>query len=1314
MSKRFRKLLYPLATLGGLLFAAFLVMNTPWFRRVLERRVISNIEDITGARVEVREFRFAPLIFQITLHGLTLHGLEPPSEPPLFSAQSVVVRLNPASPLRQQLALKRLDWDNAVIHLRTEADGTSNLPGPRLSPQGSPFLNELMDLSIGTLILHRTTVSWNDRRLPFELAAENVAVQLHLNRSGRYTGSLSSSETTLKTARWSLPPTTLSGQVEFSRRAIAIPSVDWRSAGLTGHASLSLEALPSPQGYATFQVKGDLADLARSLRMEKLPGGSVVCEGQATYRNGEWASTGQLRGRQLVFSSLPFNPGRMDVSADYRLDRHHLKVSDIVLSVLGGTVRGESEVTLDRTDLGFVLRAQLRGLDVATTLASFPETPQLSSRLGLAAAIQGTISASWQGRTENFNSQFGLEFRPRPGAAAGVTPVSGFARGTASLAGGLCVEFTRVELQTPRTTLTAQGTLGKSESSLGLQATTSDFEEWRPLVEFLVAATEPLSIKLASAATFTGAIGGPASGRAVRGRIKAGAFIYRGWKWDGLEGDVSVTPDSAEISSLHLRSGNSNVVLDVSATLDDWTLARQAPARIAVRAQTTPLEGLQAVLGLSYPLGGLATGRLEIQGTPSNSAGTGFLEVKQPAFARESFDSLSANIRVAESVLNVQDIQLAKGRGKLTGQASFDPAQEVFSVDLHGADFSPADFLSTGQREGLAGPKIDGLADFDLNGHGTPEDFELHSSWNIREFMLEDTPVGRLQGRLDWQSQTLRIQGRTDGPGGTLHFNGEARTEEDWPSQITGEYSDFRADPWIHALLGGKFNALVTAGGSASVAGPLKEPARIEIQSQAQKLAVTVSGLTWTNDQPVDLHYADRQLAIRRFHMRGASTDLEVEGSVRFTDPPTLAFDAQGQADAKLLALMDPAVHATGRSEMKLRVSGSPTQPLLYGTLKVQDLNLNYDDFPFYLSGLNGEIQLEGERATTHSLRGQSGSGSVSLTGSMTFTPIPRFEVQADLDQVRVRYPAEFTSLLTGGLRLAGTSEGGTLAGELTVRQMFASENFNVMTLLQEFSSPSGATIGGVSSSLAPSVRLNVRVSSTPEVRLETHDLRLAADVDLHVQGTLASPVEVGTVHILSGEAVVRGNRFKLNRGDISMAYPFRTRPVVDLEATTRVERYDLTLDVTGPFDQLKIAYRSDPPLSSTDILSLLALGYARQEQGMSTASHGERLQTVGASALLSEALSSQTTGRIQRLFGVSRVKVDPNVGGPTNVAGARITVEQQVTRDLTLTYVTNTATSQQRVIQFEWTLSDNVSLIGVRDPNGILGVELKFRRRFK
>jgi translocation and assembly module TamB len=240
-----------------------------------------------------------------------------------------------------------------------------------------------------------------------------------------------------------------------------------------------------------------------------------------------------------------------------------------------------------------------------------------------------------------------------------------------------------------------------------------------------------------------------------------------------------------------------------------------------------------------------------------------------------------------------------------------------------------------------------------------------------------------------------------------------------------------------------------------------------------------------------------------------------------------------------------------------------------------------------------------------------------------------------------------------------------------------------------------------------------VRVTSAPPVQVQTPNFRLVGDIDIRLQGTVANPVQVGSIHLLRGESVFRGNRYTLVRGDMSMTNPFRTQAYLDMEVEAHVQSYDLTLDISGPFDRMKFAYRADPPLPTSDILSLLALGYVRQEGGFSPIG-GSPTATIGASAILSEALSSQTTSRIQHLFGVSRIKIDPNVGVPGFGSGARVTVEQQVTHDFTLTYVTDTSYSQYRIIQFEWNISDNVSVLGVRDQNGIFGIEFRFRRRFK
>ena len=106
----------------------------------------------------------------------------------------------------------------------------------------------------------------------------------------------------------------------------------------------------------------------------------------------------------------------------------------------------------------------------------------------------------------------------------------------------------------------------------------------------------------------------------------------------------------------------------------------------------------------------------------------------------------------------------------------------------------------------------------------------------------------------------------------------------------------------------------------------------------------------------------------------------------------------------------------------------------------------------------------------------------------------------------------------------------------------------------------------------------------------------------------------------------------------------------------------------------------------------------------------------VGARAVLSEAISSQLGGRIERLFGVSRFRVDPafsGVGADQN-ATARITIEQRVTRDLTITYVTNVTSTQRQVFQIEYNVSRDLSILALRDENGTFGLDIKRTKRLK
>jgi translocation and assembly module TamB len=1300
-----------LAVLAALVLG---VVSTAWFEHGVERRVVRELEDFTGGRVELAEFRLQPAIFQATFRGLILHGKQLAGESPLLSAKTVTLRLDPVSLLRWKLILRSLDCEEAEVHFYTRADSSTNLQPLLASLAARQRADAQAQFSIGRLTLARTHFFWNDQHVPMDLSAKDVALILRLAPSQHYLGNLSSSGIVIKTEERALPSMALRAAFELSRERLEVSSLVWQSAHLRGEGSFSLANWAFPEGQLSFQGRGEVAELAQALELREIRRGNVECDGQATYRRGEFRVKGRIRAHQLSFRSSAFEANGIDLSADYSAEPRHLELSNLAVLALGGDAQGHAEISFRDSLPRVALRAQLRSLRLDQALRALSAPPPILARLRLASQVSGTLNAAWDGQLENLNSQFNLQMQPPSASSPDAPSLRGFVRGSASTARGLVFEIRDAQLQTPHSTLTAHGSWGKQQAGLTLRFVTTDFEEWRPAVEFLTRSPDHIPLKLNAEATFAGEVAGSVDRPEVRGRLTAGPLDYHGWTWASLTADVLAARDRLEVSSARLRRDESTVALAGAVSLENWKVAPKAPAHLTVQLQRTSIEGLKAALGIHFPAGGFATARLEVGGTPANLSGIGEVRVDRGALAGEPFDSFSARLRVAESVFYFDDVQLAKGHGHVRGQAHINPSQRSFWADLHGADFSLAEFNRlTPLFAAKAAESVSGQVGFALHAQGTPDDVTLLATWKAQEVAVNGTPFGELHGKVEWQGLEMRLEGRCQGPAGALWFSGTARSRGDWPLELSGQYAELRADPWVRVWLEKKFGARVIASGTFAARGPLRAPGQVEAWGQAQHLEVGSPTLTWKNDQPVTFHYANRTLTADRFRIRGPSTDLEVEGSLAFEQPAALSLTAEGKADAALLSLIDPAFQAAGPSAVKLRVSGSLAHPLVYGTLDVQEVSLGYGDLPARLTGLKGTVTLEGDRATIRSLRGTSGGGTVTLGGFLALADPPRFELEAGLTQVRVRYPPEFSSLLDGSLRLVGTAERGQLGGELIVRRISARADFNWLATVGKGGGAIEAKPAAIASPLASNLRLNVQVISAPAVRLETRDLRLVGDINLHLQGTLANPIQVGTLHISGGEAVFRGNRYTLNRGDISMTNPFRTQLVVDLEAQTRLQRYDLTVNLSGPLDRLKVACQSDPPLPTADIISLLALGYARQQEEMATTAV-RPVPTVGASALLSEALSTQVSGRIQRLFGVSRIKIDPNVGALGSTGGARVTVEQQVTRDLTLTYVTTTTSSQQRIIQFEWAVTDRVSLVGARDQNGILGMELKFRQRLK
>ena len=118
----------------------------------------------------------------------------------------------------------------------------------------------------------------------------------------------------------------------------------------------------------------------------------------------------------------------------------------------------------------------------------------------------------------------------------------------------------------------------------------------------------------------------------------------------------------------------------------------------------------------------------------------------------------------------------------------------------------------------------------------------------------------------------------------------------------------------------------------------------------------------------------------------------------------------------------------------------------------------------------------------------------------------------------------------------------------------------------------------------------------------------------------------LGRANIAEGDIKLAGTKYHLERGDITFIDPVRIDPVLDVEATTRVRDYDITIGLHGTIERLNTTYRSDPPLSSDDIISLLAFGKTQTENAMGGVPSSSGLGQGASGALLSAALNQTLT----------------------------------------------------------------------------------------
>ena len=154
----------------------------------------------------------------------------------------------------------------------------------------------------------------------------------------------------------------------------------------------------------------------------------------------------------------------------------------------------------------------------------------------------------------------------------------------------------------------------------------------------------------------------------------------------------------------------------------------------------------------------------------------------------------------------------------------------------------------------------------------------------------------------------------------------------------------------------------------------------------------------------------------------------------------------------------------------------------------------------------------------------------------------------------------------------------------------------------------------------------------------------------------------------------------------------------------TKVQQYDIRMLFRGTMDQLRTKYTSEPALPPSDIINLLVFGKTTEAEAANPTPFN-----AGAKSLVASQVGGTLSSGFEKISGIAGVSIDPVLGG--NQQGARVTIQQHVTGNLFVTFVTDATSTQRQVIKLEYQATPHVALSGVRDQNGGFAVDVRIKK---
>lgn len=1281
-----------------------------------------------GVPVTLENFSVNIPALRIDLYGLTIDGAAPYRTPPLLQVSHVEASARIVSLFHRKWYLNRVQVDHPVVWVLENQQGQSNLPS--MGGGAGKSNTNLFSLAIRHAIVNRGEIYFNDR--PQSLSAALTDLEMNAGYTllrNEYAGSLGYKEGQIQFGEFRPLSHSFEASFTYAPEMFRVK----RAAVTSGKSKIVVSGIvrnfSQPEIRAQYDVAIDGGQMRAIVRNPSVPAGMLQARGSATYLTvpskpllERLTLSGEASSKALTVTAQGHMLPVTHLIAHYSAAGGTLTLGDLRADVLGGeiAVQGTEKTTGRRQ--GGSAKAELHGISLGNAERIFHAASL--EPVAVRGTLNGNAAASWGPGFRNLQAKVDASTASeliRQAHGGGKHPSAadpGDDRSTVDNSGVPLIaqlhalytrqnnrlEFRNTFLQTRGTRLVINGAAG-THSSLALDLRANDLGEVEALSSLFLAqssAEKLRSLALGGQASLVARITGSLAAPQISGYLEGSNLTFNGSRWKAFHANLAASPSFVRVEHADLApASQGQIQFGASTPLHHWSFSKYSPVEATLNLSRIKTSELLRAAKLKVPVSGILNAAVQLRGTVEKPSGNGTIRLTNASAYHQPVKSAFVSFSTANGEIQGDSVVDIAG-GTVKARATVNPAQRTYSgqISSAGIQIGRFEFVSAGNTN------ANGVLRLNANGHGSFDNPSMTVDLQVPKASVEGNDFSGINLRLNLQNRVARATLSSTVADAPIEGHADVTLSGDYPANLSLDTQTVSLQPLL--ALYAPDMADEVAGQTQihlELHGPLKDRKAINGKITIPLLKVTYNKVaTLAAAAPIHIDYQNGSLRLQPTAIHGTDTDLKLQGTMPIFSKAPMSLQILGTVNLEIAQVLYPDLRASGMARINIQ-AGSTSAGGMSGQIDITNAALASSSFPVGLQNGNGVLTVSSNRIDISKFNGTIGGGTVTAQGGVSLRPKLGFDLGMTAKDVRILYPQGMRESISATLRLAGSTQRALLGGTVGIADVSFSPGFDLMSMVGRFSSGvSAPTAPGFSQNLA----LNVTVHSTNTLNPTSKTMSVAGTAALSVRGTAAHPALIGRVNLTGGSMIFHGNHFVLTSGTVQFVNPNQIRPILNVSLTTTIQQYDIDLRFTGPADQMHFEYTSTPSLPQADIISLLAFGTTTEEQAANPTPANQ-----AAESLIASGVSSQVTSRISKIAGISQLSISPVLTSGTTAGppGAVITIRQQVTGNLFITFSTNVASTQDETIQGEYKLSPRVSVSATRNPNGGFAVDALIKK---